>query len=491
MRNVAYFLACLAITLPLNASTEDELENFQKIEDAVSVVANGTECSISDGIYADFHIFYVNGICGNDLWTGERLRCLGPDGPKRTIQAAIDAAPDKSIIIVLPATYFENIVIENRKIIIAGIFPEKTIIDGGGIGRVMTIINSHVGILGVTVQNGNGFPFLGGGVYSKNSSFAMVNCIVKQNNAGGMYIQGGTPVIIKCTIRNNSTNSDGGGVFIQGGTPVIINCIIENNRGIFGGGIEVQADTCLIKECVVRNNSADELGGGIDNSGTLLIQDCIITANGSADGGGIANTLGGSVQVWNSLITDNRASLGAALYNLRETITAVNCTFAGNFGFTSLFLGTGIDCINCIIWDNTPSDIGALSVRYSCIQDFTGGGIGNISDDPMFVNPGVNYRLLPGSPCIDAGDNTAVPSGITTDLDGNPRFIDDPRTIDTGRGNPPIVDMGAYEFLAKCGDYAHPYPPADLNHDCIVDFADLAIFCQHWLECTKPECAVY
>jgi len=72
-----------------------------------------------------------------------------------------------------------------------------------------------------------------------------------------------------------------------------------------------------------------------------------------------------------------------------------------------------------------------------------------------------DYHLTGGSPCIDAADNDAVPpdtldldgDGDTTepipfDLDGNPRFVDDPATPDTGNGEPPIVDMGAYEFQA-------------------------------------------
>ena len=65
------------------------------------------------------------------------------------------------------------------------------------------------------------------------------------------------------------------------------------------------------------------------------------------------------------------------------------------------------------------------------------------------------------SPCIDAGENAAVPSDILDldndsdtaeplpyDLDGNPRFIDDPATTDSGSGVPPIVDMGAYEYYS-------------------------------------------
>jgi len=50
-----------------------------------------------------------------------------------------------------------------------------------------------------------------------------------------------------------------------------------------------------------------------------------------------------------------------------------------------------------------------------------------------------DLRLQLTSPAIDAGNNAAVPPGVTTDLDGNPRFVDF-----TGRGNA-IVDMGAYE----------------------------------------------
>jgi len=73
-------------------------------------------------------------------------------------------------------------------------------------------------------------------------------------------------------------------------------------------------------------------------------------------------------------------------------------------------------------------------VLYSNVQ---GGwpGTGNINADPLFADPfDGNYHLRPHSPCINAGDNAAVPPSVTTDLDGRPRII--------GRA----VDMGAYEF---------------------------------------------
>ena len=76
-----------------------------------------------------------------------------------------------------------------------------------------------------------------------------------------------------------------------------------------------------------------------------------------------------------------------------------------------------------------------------------------INQDPLFVDPACDFHLLPGSPAIDAADNTAVPAGVTTDLDGNPRFVDDPNTPNTGvpggAGGSAIVDMGAYEFQGE------------------------------------------
>ena len=157
---------------------------------------------------------------------------------------------------------------------------------------------------------------------------------------------------------------------------------------------------------------------------------------------------------------------------------------------------------NCVLWANDFGQIvdfsSSSTVSYSNVQGgWSGAGSNNIDADPLFVKASTSnccvfhfdvgcddpicefavcdvepfccdvywdtlcvdlaatlcqacpndLRLSPGSPCIDAGDNTAVPLGIDTDLDGNPRFLDVPETPDTGNGELPIVDMGAYEAL--------------------------------------------
>jgi hypothetical protein len=118
-----------------------------------------------------------------------------------------------------------------------------------------------------------------------------------------------------------------------------------------------------------------------------------------------------------------------------------NCTFSGN----SAGYGAGMHneasnptVTNCILWGDTPNEIAdtesaAPIVTYSDVQGAYE-GTGNIDADPMFAD--TEGRLSPGSPCIDAGNDAAVPSGVTTDLDGDPRI----------QGL--CVDMGAFEALA-------------------------------------------
>jgi len=96
-------------------------------------------------------------------------------------------------------------------------------------------------------------------------------------------------------------------------------------------------------------------------------------------------------------------------------------------------------------------------ITYSCIRGWTGGGEGNISDDPLFVTgPLGDYYLscraagqAADSPCIDRGSGTAESLGLdklTTRTDG---------VADTGR-----VDM-AYHYPLTLEQ--NPYIECSLN----------------------------
>jgi len=70
----------------------------------------------------------------------------------------------------------------------------------------------------------------------------------------------------------------------------------------------------------------------------------------------------------------------------------------------------------------------------------------SISGDPKFHDPANgDFHLEGNSPALDAGNNSALPVDLTTDLDGAPRRVD-VGVPDTGVGPAPVVDMGAYEL---------------------------------------------
>ena len=97
---------------------------------------------------------------------------------------------------------------------------------------------------------------------------------------------------------------------------------------------------------------------------------------------------------------------------------------------------------NCIIYGNTAPQGAQLwecsQPTHSCIQDWTGGGEGNIAEDPRFADAeNGDFRLSPTSPCIDAGDNGA-PDLPDTDIVGMHRIMFGGKSL--------TVDMGAHEY---------------------------------------------
>ncbi len=233
--------------------------------------------------------------------------------------------------------------------------------------------------------------------------------------------------------------------------------------------------------CAIVGNTANYYPAGLYCCGNTRITNCLIAANDAgweSRGGGVFAQ--GNPTITNCAIVAHAAVWGGGVYCDEGALTLVGCTIAHN----EAYQGAGIYCsadvsvyiANSILWDNIGGQIyGApgLAVTHSDVQ---GGwpGVGNIDVDPLFVDsdgpdddPNTwednDYRLSGDSPCIDAGGNDSVPAWVTTDLDGRLRFADRLGTPDSGKGTPPIVDMGPYEYQCT----------GDLDGDGEIDLSDL------------------
>jgi hypothetical protein len=272
------------------------------------------------------------------------------------------------------------------------------------------------------------------------------------------------PIITGCLFLENTSGYSGAAICNCESTPTVEACTFEGNwADQDGGAIENQDSDPEIDDCRFLLNEAGAEGGAIRNIGANpVVVSCTFSENTAPDGGAIAN-IRGDCTVVNCLFHENSADRGGGIACSDSEPTVVNCTFAGNAAGHGRALSCASDghpsapaLANCILWnggDEVWNDDGStIAITYSDIRGGYGGE-GNIDTDPLFVDPvSDDFHLSTDSPCTDAGDNTAVPEAVTTDLDTNPRFVDNPFMPDTGFGTPPIVDMGAYEFPSGSGD---------------------------------------
>ncbi len=130
---------------------------------------------------------------------------VGGSGPNNfsSIQSAIIYADDGDIIFIYKGTYYENIVIDKRLIII-GEDKKDTIIDGSGVGNVVEFSANSINLQNITIQNsGKEFADSGVIIFSNNSS--LTNMIVKDTNWGLYLTEFSEKIEIKDNIITNNT----------------------------------------------------------------------------------------------------------------------------------------------------------------------------------------------------------------------------------------------------------------------------------------------
>jgi predicted outer membrane repeat protein len=472
---------------------------FDGIQEAIDVTADGDAVVILDGTYT--------GIGNWDIdfeGRGIIVSSSNPDDPCVVVETLIDCQGD-------PFNLRRGFKFHSSE-------------DGNSVLAGLTIMNGYAPF-DSTEPCAIDEPF-GGGIYFENSKPQIRNCTFANNYAdslGGAMFFGynSDPVISNCIFSENSAENDGGAMFFgSNGSSTVTHCKFVNNitgAGGGGGAIANSGGNVEMFDCQLRANIGADNGGGIWNSGYLKVVNGSFFDNlvENYGGGGIFNYIGGQTELYNCLFVGNQSvQSGGAIYSHSGEILLSNCTLSQNQAQDN---GGGVynysgesNIFNCIFWSNTASGDGneialynesTLNISYSDIKgdvddiydDGSGNtiiGIDNINTDPCFTDPngpdGVigteddNLRLMADSPCIDAGNNDAVPEDANDlDNDGNtiepiPWDLDSrDRIVDGYCSDTNVVDMGAYEFTsAYYGDF---------DGDCDVEFIDYSILANFYL----------
>jgi len=397
-----------------------------------------------------------------------------------SIQAAIDDANDGDIVIVSPGIYYENINFLGKSITVRSAEPNDvdivaaTIIDGSkpsdpNIASVVTFNHNEDAdsvLSGFTIQNGfgqsdptvdwrlwEGVNGDGGGVLCSKASPTITRNIFKNCRAeyggGGVFCHNNaSPVIRHNTFLENYAGWYGGAIFARlKCSPTISNNVFKKNMCRYLGGAVYLADKCYsrITNNWFEGNQCELIHGGaiyyFVNSAPIVACNFFIdnTCNGPSHNGptGAAILMEGNTsgKIINNLFTGNACvnSQGAVikLGSGAAELVANNIVYAnGDIGIATANGANPVICHNNV-WDNAGGNYGGA------IGDQTGIN-GNISADPQIgpklPQPFGWHELHPGSPCIDAGSNGALPGWLTLDYDGTSRLVN------------AVVDIGPQEY---------------------------------------------
>jgi hypothetical protein len=348
---------------------------------------------------------------------------------KGSIQAAIDAASNGDTIVVEEGTYFESINFRGKNIVLTSTDPNDpkavaaTVIDGNNLESVVTFAGT----------------------------------------------ENDTAVLSGFAIRNGFQDY----IYTRGG------------GGICGGSEENHTHATIQNNIITRNFAWD--GGGLSRCDGLIEKNTI-TANTARwyQGGGGLYLCNGAIR--NNIISFHNAGGCESAGGLSYCDAVIeNNTIAHNFSHGIGVIAHGGGTIrNCIIWGNLPQEIWNAAPSFSCLQGWTGGGIGNIDADPCFADPNNgDYHLKSQagrwdanegrwtidevtSPCIDAGDPMS-PIGLEPFPNG-------------GR-----INMGAYGGTAEASKSYFDKAPCeiivagDIDGDCAVNFLDFRLMALRWL----------
>ncbi len=402
----------------------------------------------------------------------------------QTIQEASNAASSKDEIFVYSGTYSGNVIV-NKTLSLIGENETNTIIDGLGIGSVISIINTdNVLIKGFTVKNSNlSGEYAGISVYNAN------NCTITKNT----IIQNGFGILITnssyCQVSHNNLSFNIYGIKFrldsQNGT--ITSNIIENSTH-YGLNLDSLSNNCLIISNLLKTNEYGIIING-STSGCTIYHNNFINNTYHVGGNPVSTQWNSSYPSGGNYWSDYT---GVDLYS------GPSQTEPGGDGIgdSPYFIVTGNQ-------DNYPlmhpwTNIAIVSVL--SYKPVVGRGyslyINVIVENQGYDAATFNVTIYANTMMIGMKQITLLGRGSsnvifdwnTTDFVIGNYFIKANATIGLGERN--ITDNTFSDYLiriTKVGDFGGGTPPRFFNIDEKVDGRDLSLFLQCYKGIAPPE----
>jgi hypothetical protein len=242
----------------------------------------------------------------------------------------------------------------------------------------------------------------GGGIYIEGGAPLLLNCRIQQNLSrragGGIDLLNSSATLQGCHITDNTTgdpeqgSGDGGGIYSEQGGPVFRDTVIDTNDAReSGGGVYVRQSTPEFVRCSLSQNQCGIIGGGIliDGSPHADLIDCQVLSNGSSYyGGGIGVVNQSIVEISNCEISANscpNSGSGAGGMYCRESAASLRgCTITGNHvGTYSPYGGAG-GIGGGVLCEGFPASV----KMQNCLMEGNAAGDGAFGGSPPGGNGG-------------------------------------------------------------------------------------------------------